>query len=77
MRKEKQIITKGKRRKKARYFGAMIDPRSFIPADQILIILVPLLIVTLLPLIFIISHAFKPLDELYAFPALYDADHLR
>jgi len=69
MRKEKQIITKGKRRKKARYFGAMIDPRSFHPSQiKFLIILVPLLIVTLLPLIFIISHAFKPLDELYAFP---------
>ncbi len=69
MRKKKQIITKGKRRKKARYFGAMIDPRSFHPSQiKFLIILVPLLIVTLLPLIFIISHAFKPLDELYAFP---------
>ncbi|MCK9537302.1 MAG: carbohydrate ABC transporter permease [Bacilli bacterium] len=65
----KSIKNKMKRRRKASYFGAMIDPKSFHPSQiKFLLILIPLLVVTILPILFIIAHAFKPLDELYAFP---------
>lgn len=49
--------------------GARMNPKKF-QASQIkfYIILLPLAIIMLLPLVYIINHAFKPLDELFAFP---------
>ena len=49
--------------------GSRMNPRRF-SASQIkfYIILLPIALIMLLPLVFIINHAFKPLDELFAFP---------
>lgn len=61
--------SKVKKNKRSSYFGKMINPAHFHPSQiKFIIILLPLIIVMLLPIIFIISHAFMPLDELYAYP---------
>ena len=63
-----------KMKKKASYFGTMIDPKYFHKSQiKFLVILVPILLVMLLPIIFIISHAFKPIEELYAYPPKFFA----
>lgn len=53
----------------ARLPGQTMNPKRF-TASQIkfYLILIPLALVMLLPLVYIINHAFKPLDELFAFP---------
>ncbi|MDR1692370.1 MAG: carbohydrate ABC transporter permease [Oscillospiraceae bacterium] len=53
----------------ANFQGSRINPRKF-SASQIkfYVLLVPLAVVMILPVIFIISQAFKPMDELYRFP---------
>lgn len=57
------------KKKKSSYFGTMINPEHFHRSQiKFYIILVPLLLVMMLPILFIVSHAFKPLDELYAYP---------
>lgn len=49
--------------------GSRMNPKRFALSQlKFYIILVPLAIVMLLPLIYILNHAFKPLDELFAFP---------
>jgi ABC-type glycerol-3-phosphate transport system permease component len=46
-----------------------MNPRGFHPSQiKFYIILAPLVILMLLPIIFIFSHAFKPPDELFAYP---------
>ncbi|HEX3021882.1 MAG TPA: carbohydrate ABC transporter permease [Lachnospiraceae bacterium] len=53
----------------ARYKGNRINPQRFDRGQLKLIIAVlPLAIFMLLPIIFIFNHAFKPMDELFAFP---------
>lgn len=53
----------------ASFRGTKINPDRFhISQLKFILLILPLTIVMLLPIIFIISHAFKPLDELYAFP---------
>jgi ABC-type glycerol-3-phosphate transport system permease component len=53
----------------ARYKGNRINPQRFDHGQLKLIIAVlPLAIFMLLPIIFIFNHAFKPMDELFAFP---------
>lgn len=55
--------------KKAKYLGAMINPDKFHRSQiKFYLILLPILIIMMLPIFFIIFHAFKPLDELYAYP---------
>ncbi len=80
MTKTEKAIYKYKRmrkNKKAKFLGTMINPTRFHPSQiKFLLILVPFLIVTLLPLIYIVSHAFKPLDELYAYPPKIFASRL-
>lgn len=51
------------------YKGHKINPQRF-EKDQVKIILIilPLVLLTGLPIIFIIFHAFKPMEELFAFP---------
>lgn len=51
------------------YKGHKINPQKF-EAGQIKIFLMvlPLVILTGLPIVFIIFHAFKPMEELFAFP---------
>lgn len=56
-------------KKRPGYFKTMINPKKFHYSQiKFIIILFPILVVMLLPIIFIISHAFKPIDELYAYP---------
>ena len=66
-----------KRKKRPSYFGAMIDPKGFHPSQiKFYLILLPVLIVTLLPIIFIVSHAFKPIEDLYAYPPKFFASYI-
>lgn len=65
------------RRKKSSYFGAMINPTRFHKSQiKFYAILIPILIVMVLPILFIVSHAFKPLDELYAYPPRFFASRV-
>lgn len=53
----------------ARYKGNRINPKRFDTGQlKILIIISPLLLFMVLPIIYLIFHAFKPLEELFAFP---------
>ncbi len=46
-----------------------INPKGFHPSQiKFYMILLPLVILMLLPIVFIFSHAFKPPDELFAYP---------
>ncbi|MDI6452765.1 carbohydrate ABC transporter permease [Mariniplasma sp. M4Ah] len=66
-----------KKRKKSSYFGAMINPTNFHRSQiKFYMILIPILLLMVLPIIFIISHAFKPLDELYAYPPRFFASRV-
>ncbi|MCQ2505873.1 MAG: carbohydrate ABC transporter permease [Lachnospiraceae bacterium] len=62
-------MVKTKRRHKNSFQGSKIDPRRFSRSQiKFYIILIPLAIFMILPVIMIISRAFMPLGELYAFP---------
>lgn len=51
------------------YQGVMINPKRFHSSQiKFYLILLPLAVFMILPLIFIICHSLKPLDELFAFP---------
>lgn len=53
----------------AGYKGSNINPKKFEKGQIKLILAVsPLAVLMLLPIIFIFCHAFKPMDELFAFP---------
>lgn len=53
----------------AGYRGSRINPQRFDKSQiKIYIIILPLVIFMLFPIIFIVSHAFKPMDELFAYP---------
>lgn len=53
----------------ANFQGSKINPKSFSASQlKFYFILVPLAIFMILPVIFIINQAFKPLGELFAFP---------
>lgn len=56
--------------------GITINPKGF-QKDQIkfYVILVPLALFMALPIVYIINHAFKPLNELYAFPPKFFVDN--
>ncbi|MCR5153621.1 MAG: carbohydrate ABC transporter permease [Lachnospiraceae bacterium] len=58
-----------KRHKKSKYMGAKINPKYF-SASQIkfYLILIPLAVFMIIPVIYVINQAFKPLGELFAFP---------
>jgi ABC-type glycerol-3-phosphate transport system permease component len=54
------------------YKGKRINPQKFERGQiKIIILLLPLVIFMALPLIFIANHAFKPMDELFAFPPTF------
>lgn len=78
--KTEKLIRKYKRmrkNRKAKFLGTMINPSRFHKSQiKFYLLLLPMLIVTTLPLIFIVSHAFKPLDELYAYPPRIFASRL-
>lgn len=51
------------------YSGTKINPDRFDKSQlKFYLILVPIAVIMLLPLLYILNHAFKPLDELFAFP---------
>jgi ABC-type glycerol-3-phosphate transport system permease component len=53
----------------AGYKGSNINPRKFeIGQLKIILALLPLAIFMGIPIVFIVCHAFKPMDELFAFP---------
>jgi len=53
----------------AKYKGNRIAPKNFDRGQiKIYIILLPLVLFMLLPIVFIVCHAFKPMEELFAFP---------
>ena len=56
--------------------GITINPKGF-HKDQIkfYVILIPLAVFMALPIVYIINHAFKPLNELYAFPPKFFVDN--
>ena len=64
----RKLLKKAKRNYK-RFQGVKINP-SYFHASQLkfVLLMLPMLIVTILPIIYIISHALKPLSELYAYP---------
>ena len=49
------------------YKGHKITPKKF-EVIKIFLLVLPLVILTGLPIVFIIFHAFKPMEELFAFP---------
>ena len=54
------------------YKGHRINPKSFEPSQiKIIVAVLPLVIFMALPIIFIINHAFKPMEELFAFPPTF------
>lgn len=56
-------------RKKKAFIGTYANPQKFHKSQiKFIIIVLPIVLVMMLPIIFIISHAFKPLDELFAYP---------
>lgn len=56
-------------KKRSSYFGTMINPTRFHHSQiKFILILLPIIILMLLPIIYIVSHAFMSIDELYAFP---------
>ncbi|MBE5950977.1 MAG: carbohydrate ABC transporter permease [Lachnospiraceae bacterium] len=60
---------KNKKRRRSKLGGSRINPKRF-SAGQIkfYLILLPLAVFMIIPVVFIINQAFKPLGELYAFP---------
>jgi ABC-type glycerol-3-phosphate transport system permease component len=60
------------RKKSRRWFSTQssgINPKGFHPSQiKFYVVLAPLVIFMLLPIVFIFSHAFKPPDELFAYP---------
>lgn len=54
------------------YKGKRINPQKFERGQiKIIVILLPLVIFMALPIVFIANHAFKPMDELFAFPPTF------
>lgn len=54
------------------YKGKRINPQKFDRSQiKIILIILPLVIFMAMPIIFIINHAFKPMEELFAFPPTF------
>jgi ABC-type glycerol-3-phosphate transport system permease component len=57
------------KKKKSRFQATKINPKHFHSSQiRYLILLLPLCAFMILPLIYILNHAFKPLDELFFYP---------
>ena len=64
-----QTLRKGFLRKYSSVHNSGINPRGFHTSQiKFYVLLLPLVIFMLLPMVFIFSHAFKPPDELFAYP---------
>lgn len=58
------------------YKGKHINPQRFDRGQiKILLFLLPLTVFMALPIVFIINHAFKPMEELFAFPPTFFVRH--
>lgn len=56
----------------AKYRGITVNPRKFDRSQiKFYIILLPMIVLALLPLIYIISTAFKPIEELFVYPPTF------
>ncbi|MGN0505047.1 MAG: carbohydrate ABC transporter permease [Lachnospiraceae bacterium] len=54
------------------YKGHRINPKRFEKSQiKIVVAILPLVIFMALPIVFIINHAFKPMEELFAFPPTF------
>ena len=54
------------------YKGNRINPRKFEKGQlKIVLAILPLVLFMGLPIIFIFSHAFKPMEELFAYPPVF------
>ena len=54
------------------YKGKRINPDKFERSQiKIILILLPLVIFMAMPIVFIANHAFKPMEELFAFPPTF------
>lgn len=54
------------------YKGKRINPQKFERGQiKIIVIILPLVVFMAMPLIFIANHAFKPMEELFAFPPTF------
>lgn len=54
------------------YKGRRINPQHFEKSQiKIIIAVLPLVIFMALPIVFIVNHAFKPMEELFAFPPTF------
>ncbi len=54
------------------YKGKRINPQKFEKSQlKIIAIILPLVIFMAMPIVFIINHAFKPMEELFAFPPTF------
>lgn len=70
-------IKNRKKRKKNHVKSFRINPNSFDRSQiKFIILILPMIIITLLPIIYIFSHAFKSLSELYAYPPKIFASRL-
>ncbi len=60
----------------AAYKGHQMNPAGFEKSQiKIIILVLPLVIITAIPIIFIFFHAFKPMEELFAFPPKFITTH--
>lgn len=58
------------------YKGHKINPKKFEPGQiKIILIILPMVLLCGLPIVFIIFHAFKPMEELFAFPPKFITTH--
>ena len=58
------------------YKGHKINPNKFEKGQiKIMLAVLPLVILTGLPIVFIVFHAFKPMQELFAFPPKFITTH--
>lgn len=70
-------LKKNKRRKKNQLQTFRINPKSFDRSQiKFIILITPMIIITILPIIYIFSHAFKSMSELYAYPPKIFASRL-
>ncbi len=75
--KIRRRLLKKAKRKYRKFQGIRINPPYFhLSQMKFVLLALPMLIITMLPIIYIISHAFKPLAELYAYPPKIFASRL-
>lgn len=75
--KVKRKLLRKARKNKAKFKGVKTNPQHFHRSQlKFVLIMLPMLIVTILPIIYIFSHALKPLSELYAYPPRIFASRL-